>query len=786
MVYARLFAGVFLFSFSALSYELALTRIFSISLWYHFAFMVISIAMLGIGASGTVLSLYPKLRDPSRIGVYGLFLGVTISISYVLSNQIPFDPVRLSWDKTQLLYICLYYITLAVPFFFFGLCIATALSGASEKSGLLYGADLLGAGTGSITLLCLMSFMGAEKAVIVASLTALTGVFIISDRKMGVVSVILALLNSFLLFMPEATSPRMSQYKGLQLALRYPGAEHIKTFNSPFSRIDIFKSPAVRFAPGLSLTYLDSLPEQVGLSIDGGEVSAITSAENHESLMFLRYLPSALPYEIGRRKDVLILEPKGGLEALLAQYYGSENTYKVDSNPLVIRVIRENFMDFSDGIYSRDTWPGIGRSWLRKGDKKFDLIDLSLTGASPSAAFGIAEDYRFTVEAFKEYLSHLTDNGVLSINLFIIPPPRTELRLLSTLVASMEEIGIKGINTRIIAIRSWDTICILAKVSPFSPGEIEGIKRFSRNRRFDLIYLPGIKEAETNTFVRMTSNEYYMLFKNILDPLTCKTFQRDYIFDIRHVHDENPFFHYYLKLKNIRAIYKVMGGKWQYFIEEGYLLPAVLIQVLLLSILLISMPAFFRKSMDNSSGFGVLSYFALLGLGFMFVEISVIQKVILPLGSPFYAVAAVLTSILIGSGTGSLLGYRFQKLKSRYMLIATSFLITFYSLLIPLFSDTIAPLPMPFKIVLVFVSLFPVSLLMGIPFPLGLKVLGEMSPGMIPWAWAINGCLSVLAPIITIMLAMALGFKAVLWIGAVAYLLAFFTFPASSFASRQS
>lgn len=816
MTYARLLAGIFLFSFSALSYEIVLTRIFSISLWYHFAFMVISIAMLGIGASGTVLSIYQKLKDPSRIGVYGLLLGAAISAGYILSNQIPFDPVRLSWDRIQMLYICLYYLILSLPFFFFGLCIATAFSSISEKSGLLYGADLLGAGIGSISLLCLMNLMGAEKAVIAASTTAMAGAFIVSGRKTRIAAAILILLNIFPLSFPEIIEPRMSPYKGLQLALRYPGAEHIKTFTSPFSRIDIFKSPAVRFAPGLSLTYLDSLPAQMGFSIDGGEVNAITSAENREPLMFLRYLPSALPYEIGKKDDVLILEPKGGLETLLARYSGSKNIYNVDSNPLVIKVIQDNFMDFSGGIYSKNTWYGIGRSWLKKEGKSFDIIDLSLTGASPSGIFGIAEDYRFTVEAFKEYLGYLNDNGILSLNLFIIPPPRTELRLLNTLAASMEEMGISEISSRIIAIRSWGTICILAKRSPFSPEEIEGIKRFSKNRRFDLILLPGIKEEETNIFLKTPSNEYFSAFKDILNPETRKSFQSGYIFDIKPVNDENPFFHYFLKFKNVHTIYRIMGEKWQYFMEEGYLLPVVFIQVLLLSILLIFVPALFRNRINynyvpvaegeaanpsqkqaannriasvkprNDTGWKVLPYFAFLGLAFMFVEISLIQKMILPLENPSFAVAAVLASILIASGTGSLLSHRLLKLKSPYTLVAISFLIIVYSFILPSIMNTISPFSMPLKIASVFVLLIPLSLLMGIPFPLGLRSLGETSPGLISWAWAINGCFSVLAPIVTIMLAMAVGFKAVLWTGAGIYFLAFLTFPASSSAHRLS
>ncbi|MEW6215718.1 MAG: hypothetical protein AB1478_11060, partial [Nitrospirota bacterium] len=608
------------------------------------------------------------------------------------------------------------------------------------------------------------------------------------------------------------------------VALRYPGAEQLKTFFSPFSMIDTFKSPVVRFAPGLSLRYLDTLPEQIGFSVDGGEINAITNMRGGNAvsptspLKFLKYLPSALPYEIGNPPsppfnspltkgeyrgvkggkggfDVLILDPKGGLQVLVAGHYGSKSIYKVESNPTLIKIIRDEFRDFSGSIYSDNTWSGLGRSWLKSGYKKFDIIDISLMGTVPSGSFGISEDYRFTVEAFKEYTGHLKPDGLLSINLFILPPPRIELRLMNTIITSMEELGIKDIEKQVVAIRSWGSICILVKKSPFSSNEIKAIKGFSKDRRFDLIHYPGINEEEANIYIRMPSNEYFIAFKGILNPETRESFAQHYIFDIRPVRDDGPFFHYYLKLKNIKEIYKIMGEKWQYFIEEGYILPAVFIQVLFLSLVLILLPAFSKRHGNNPpsppftkggmGGFVIarsevtkqsqkfLPYFAFLGIGFMFVEVSLIQKIILPLENPSYAVATVLTSILISSGIGSLLSYRVSGLRSPFITIVLSLLIISYSILLPIISDIISSHSMLVKIISVFFILMPLGLLMGIPFPTGLKILGERGESLIPWAWAINGCLSVLAPILTIMLAMVLGFKIVLWLGALAYLLAF-------------
>jgi len=813
----RLLCVIFLCSFSSLAYQITLTRIFSISLWYHFAFMIISIAMLGIGASGTILSLNLKLRNPSYISIYSLLLGISISLSYLLSNLIPFDPVRLSWSRIELFYIGLYYITLSIPFFFAGLIIATAFSSLSEKSGLLYGADLIGAGMGSMGILYLMTVIGPDIAVFILSFIALIAAFIMGEQRLRAASLVLIIVNILLIiFYPDFINIRMSPYKGLPLALRYPGAEHLKTYFSPFSKIDTFKSPAVRFAPGLSLKYLDMLPEQIGLTIDGSEINAITSAADQKSLAFLHFLPSALPYEIrnppspplramafrkggvGGLDDVLILDPKGGLQCLVAEYYGFLNIYKIESNPLLIKVIKKDFNEFSGSIYAQNTWQGLGRSWLRSDFKRFDIIDISLMGTTPAGSFGIAEDYRFTVEGFKEYLHHLKDEGLLSINLFILPPPRIELRLMTTLISSMEELGIKDIQKHFVALRSWGSIGILIKKNPFTQNEIEAVKKFSKSRRFDLIYCPGIKEEETNIYIRIPSNEYFTAFKNILNPETRLGYIHEYIFDISPVRDDYPFFHYYLKLKNIKAIYTIMGEKWQYFIEEGFILPVVFIQVLFLSLILVLLPAFSKKHENNipnpplpplramafskggmggfdDKGKSFLPYFAFLGIGFMFVEISLIQKIILPLENPSYAVAAVLTSILISSGIGSLLSHRVSGLRNPVTALVITFLIILYSIFLPAVSDIISPYSIVNKIPLVFFILMPLGLLMGIPFPTGLKILGEKNELLIPWAWAINGCFSVIAPILTIMLAMAFGFTIVLWLGALAYLMAFVT-----------
>jgi hypothetical protein len=767
---------VFLSAMAGLAFEVLLTRIFSVSLWYHFAFMIISIAMLGLAASGTILALFPRLGKTGNMGFYTLCLGISIPASYLLTNLIPFDPVRLAWEKAEILYLGLYYVILALPFFFAGLVIATAFTNVSGKSGLLYGADLLGAGLGSLGVLLLMGTTSPERAVFILSMAVLAASLPICGNTLRGTCVLLIAGNlALLLLQPSFTALRISPYKELPTALRYPGAEMLHTYHTPFARIDTFRSPAVRFAPGLSLAWLEPLPEQIGFAVDGGNISAVTGVADRKALEFLSRLPAALPYETGRRQNVLVLDPGGGLQVLLARFYGARNITGVETNPWLANIIRQDFGAFSGDLYGGNIKTGLGRSWLAVHGGTFDLIDISPQGAEPAGAFGIAEDYRYTVEAFREYIRHLTRKGVLSINLFIIPPPRYELRILAALATAMESLGIHDPYRHIAAIRSWGTITILAKKTPLTEKEIASIRKFARERWFDIVHVPGIKAEETGVYIRMPSRAYFRAFQNILSPGKRRKFMDEYVFDVTPVYDESPFYHYFLKIPKIKEIYRVAGGKWQFFLEEGYIVPALLLQAMALSALLILLPvvANRKKAKDNTGGGKFLPYFAFLGIGYMLVEITFIQKLILPLENPAYAVAAVLASLLLSSGAGSLASSRFSILRHPSIVVSISILILLYSLLFPTMSSVIAHYRPPISFLLVLLTLFPAGFLMGIPFPNGLKALGERSPQLIPSAWAINGCFSVLGPLCAILLAMAIGFRNVLLIGAACYFLAF-------------
>ena len=774
----RLLLLIFLSSLSCLAYELALIRIFSITLWYHFAFMVISIAMLGIGASGTMLAVVPALKELRRIPLYGLLLALALPLSYLLANRVPFDPVKLSWDPLQILNIGLYYLVLAVPFFWFGLIVSTAFSSLKEHAGTVYASDLLGAGTGSLLMFWLLSRGGPEQSVFMVSLLISAGLLFTARGALRHGTLLVLVLNVAVLAVePQFIEPRMSPYKSLPVALQFPGAARLNTYFGPDARVDVFTSPAVRYAPGLSLRYLDPLPAQTGISVDGTDIHAITDRSDTTRLRFLGYLPSGLPYLLGRSDEVLVLEPKGGLALLMGEYYGAKQIIGVESNPLIVKALERYQNESSRGRTALELSAGLGRAWLDTSLRTFDIIDLSFLGSFPAASFGFAEDYRFTVEAFRIYLAHLRQAAFLSLNLYIIPPPRTELRLMATLIAAAKASGIKDASSRIAVIRSWGTVTLLYKNGPLTGRDIGRIRSFCREMRFDTVYYPGIGPGESNVYVRMPDNEYSSAFKRLLDPSQEQEFMRGSLFDIRPVSDDKPFFHYYLRSGNIREIYRVMEGKWQFFFEEGYLLPVLLAQVLAISILLIVLPLVTTARpallLAARGAAAALAYFAVIGLAFLFLETVLIQKMVLVLEHPAYSAGTIIASLLAGAGAGSYASQRLESLRRPPVLLVTACLGAAYGLLLPVIPSLLGGLALPFRIALSFLLFSPLGMCMGIPLPLGMSYLQANAPALIPWAWAVNGCFSVLSPVFAVMIALSTGYNAVILCGSGLYAIGF-------------
>ena len=800
--YSLIFPGILFTSCSALAFEIFLTRFFSISQQYHFAFLVVSIALLGYGTSGSFLSIFSrilKLKIEKFLFITSLFFCASILFSYILVNQLPFDFFELNWNKSKIFYILLYYLLLNIPFFFAGLIISFAISRISAEVTKIYFSDLIGAGIGSLLILLIFLPKGDKGAIlIIFSFAILSNLFFALkwNKRLIIIPVFLFLMTiSLFIFSPSWLVTKISPYKALPLALKYPGARHLLTKWDSISRIDVIDSPVVRFAPGMSLIYLERIPSQLGISIDGGELNAITEFRNGtEKFKFIDYLPTSLAYKLSPKNKILLINPKGGLEILVALINGARNIVCLESTPLIIKLLKNEYREFSGYLYDRENirvHSTFTRSFIKSTEDKYDLITICQTdvlGASSTGWQGIAENYLFTVESFKELISLLIEGGILNITSYLIPPPRGEIRLTNLIVQAFKELGIKNISQHIVIFRSWGTITYLIKKDEFTPQELSKIKDFCRSRMFDLVFYHGIEPEELNQFNKFKEPIYYNLIKELFEPEKRKTLEKSYLFDIKPVHDDNPFFFNFFKFSKIKSTYLSFGKKWPPLLQGGYLLLIILIQAILIGFIMIILPVILKRESKSRTQkksrklrWIVFFYFALLGITYMFIEITFIQKLILFLGHPSYSMSAVIFSFLLSSGLGSYFSRKIfpvfdRTIMKKFLII----LIILGGLSIFQFylSDIIFKLSsgsnLPIKFIISFLFIFPLGFLMGIPFPSGIRILSSKEESLIPWAWAVNSFSSVINSVNAQFIALLLGYSRVIVFAGIGYIIAGF------------
>ena len=783
--------GIFFTSVATLTLEISLTRLLSVAQWYHFAFMVVSMALLGYGASGSFLSSFPFLLGRETLKTLELaswLFSFSTLTAYLLSNLIPFDLARLSWDRWQILYVFLYYLVFSVPFFFSGLAISLALTRWNAQSGKLYCADLTGAALGCLIVFALFPIFGGPGTLLFSCL--LSGlasiVFGWSHSSIAIFRLFwLCALTLFLFWQPSFLSQRLSPYKPLSAALLFPGARLLETHWNAFSRVDVLESPAARTAPGLSLQYLGPLPPQLGLTVDANHLNAITRVRGEpgesQELQFIDFLPSSFPYQLLKPGRVLIFEPMGGLEVLTALRHHTKEIVIVEVNPIIGDLLQGNFREFSGGIYNRKETQlvlGDGRSFVRGAPPPFDLIVLPLVeslGASATGLSSLHEDYLLTTEAFQNYWEALRPGGFISATLYLLPPPRGELRLVSVVSEALRRAG-KDPGDHLLAFRSWGTITLLIKKGAVVSQESKALISFCQQLRFDLVYYPGMAEQEADVYNRFGTPLYFSGVQKVLSGR--KEFFADYPFDLSPSTDDRPFFHHYFRWTHLGKIYRQAGEKWPILIEGGYLVPVVFFLALALSFFFILAPLLLgvrkkpRPGLPGDRRFSWLLYFITLGLSFMFVEISLIQKFILFLGHPVYSISIVIFSLLIFAGAGSHLSTRLNPgafLGLRLILPLIAGLLLAYAFLLPQVLSFFQGHSTFSRQALSILFIAPLGMLMGMPFPLGIRFVGSKRPSFIPWAWCANGCASVLGSILPVIIALALGFQAVFFLAALLY-----------------
>lgn len=790
------YIALLLISAATLALQVVLTRFFALAQGSHLAFMAVSLALLGSGASGTYLSL--RRVDPAGlrrlVGQGAILFSLAVPAAYLAINYLPFDAYRLAWEPVQWLWLTLYYLALTVPFFFSGLVIGAALAATPGRAGPTYAANLLGSALGPPLALPALAAVGGPGTVFMCALLGWLAASSINwfgrpfrplARKglpAAIYLLVTALLVLLMLKPPDVFDVRLNPYKTLSQALLYPGSDIVFSEWNAFSRVDVIRSEGIRSAPGLSFAYPGQIPPQLGLVVDGDNLSPITHPEDPA---FIQYLPLALAFQLRPNAQVLILEPGGGLPVLAALQSGAGPVTVVHANPTVARVVGQEFADFSGNLYTNPRVTVVidaPRSFLRRTTQQFDLILLPLTDSFhpvTAGAYSLNEDYRYTVEAFSDALSRLTPQGLLVAERWLQVPPTESLRLWGTAVEALNRLGLPAPGEHLLALRSLQTSLIIAARSPLLEQDIITSRRFAREMQFDPIWLPDITPEETNRFSVLAESVYYNTFAGLLVAPNPDLFFAGYPYAVAPPTDNHPYFFHFFKWSQTPEILQTLGKTWQPFGGTGYLVLMVLLGlVLVLSAVLILLPLLWRrrghKAQPEAGRAGspgaYLLYFALLGLGFLLVEIPLLQQFILYLGQPAYAFAIVTSAILLASGVGS--GYLSGRLSLRLALPLIVVLALLYPLLLPALFNITLQLPFLGRVVVTVVALFPLGLLLGVPFPRGLALVEQTVPGLTPWAWAVNGCASVISAVLAAIISLTWGFSAVLWGAATAYGLA--------------
>ena len=766
-------------------------RLFSIIQWHHFAYMMISLALLGYGASGTFLVLsrrWIKGRFLSAYMVNAVLFGIGALVCFRLAQAVPFNALEVLWDPRQPLWLMLIFLLLFIPFFCAANCICLAFSHYSSQLHRVYCFDLLGAGIGAaaiIGLLFIVSPSTALQAVAALGLLAAAVAWGEAGARPRWPLLILVIAASAVLLPAAGFTLKVSEFKGLSQHLRVLNAELVDQRSSPLGQLATVKSASIPFrhTPGLSLATPGPIPAQLGLFTDADSLSVLTRFDGElEKLTYLDYLSSALPYHLMQKPGVLVLGAGGGAEVLQALYHRASHVDAVELNPQVVELVNSEFADFTGALYE---WPGVtvhhseARGFVAAERDRYDLIQVALLdsfSASSAGLYALSENYLYTVEAFSEYLHHLQPGGILSITRWTKTPPRDGLKILATAIEALQQKGVVDPGRQMAMIRSWNTSTLLVKNEAFSRDDINSLKTFCAQRWFDLVYYPGMTANEANRYNHLQQPWYFEAASHLLGPAPA-AFMDDYKFNIRPATDDRPYFSHFLKWQTLPELLALRNRGGMPLLEWGYLILVVtLAQALLASLFLVLLPLFFHRQTQTREGklrWRIMMYFTAIGTAFMFIEIAFIQKFILFLHHPLYAISVVLCAFLVFAGLGSLMSLRWYKQVSLPGIMSGIGLLSIlYVFSLPGLFGWLVQLPGVFKILVSVLLIAPLAFLMGMPFPRGLGVVSNKQPSWIPWAWGINGCASVVSAILATLLAIHIGFMFVVFMAVVLYLLA--------------
>lgn len=768
-----LLAGLALTSFAALLLELALTRLFSVVLFYHFAFLAISIALLGLGVGGVFAYLLKaRLADLATRELATRLCMANAAVIVVVLEIVLHVPVALDVSGRNFLRLSALYLAAAVPFFLTGLLFSIVFARETSRIPRLYGADLCGGALACLAVVPLLNWLGGPNAILVAGIALAVASMIWAEkqsarRNAGLLAVALAALTG-------------ANYSGRLIDVVYAKG--------------MFRDPAwVEFARwnALSRVEVDRQGAAKAIVIDADASTYIMNADvarwhDTEWEDDLMSAPPALANVLRPHGRFAIIGPGGGVDVLRAVANGSPSVTGIEINPIIATTImRGRYADYAQHLYER---PDVhihvtdGRSFLRSTPQHFDVVQMTLvdTWASTAAgAFALSENNLYTVEAFREYFDHLNPDGMIAITRWEFRQPREALRVVAVAMEALHRLGVANPARNFIVASQGKLdedgipVVVLAKKTPFTADEENAVtEHCDQYSELDPMYLPS--QPGQNAFSTLIAGN---------DP---QAFARTYAYNVAPVNDNAPFFFFTLKPSQILREKGLRHGiDWK--VNLGVLVLLLVLVISLVAVLaFLILPLLLRGGRTRQSPFPLL-YFVAIGFGYILVEIAFIQRFVLFLGHPTYALTVVIFLLMVSSGAGSLFSRRWLPRAERGWLPLLLILATLVAYVFFLPGRLAALVGMAFenRLLISALLLIPLGFVMGMPFPTGLRALAAAPArgfaacheNAVEWAWAMNAAASVLGSVSAMVIAIQLGLTATLACGAAAYLLALLMMP---------
>lgn len=790
---------VALAALSVLALQVALTRVFSLIIWYHFAFLAIAVALLGFTGGGVAVQLWPGLREgdrDARMARLCLASAASVVLALTLASRLPFGASVLE-SPTQFAYFLAMLAAVTVPFLLTGAVIASALSASGAAASALYAADLVGSGVGCALSVVALDHLGGGAGAMLASAACMALAALAFARRSEAfrgrgTALALAAFAALAALLAWGRDPLRGPFylPNAKIFPRIPKADiHSRRCDST-ACVDLFRNPGHMGIWGLSRRYDLPAPTQVGVVIDAWALTSIFEAPRRPDgrpelrhPVFEMLLPSFVHLvdraRTFRPRRMLIIGAGGGVDVRSALHFGVPEIEGVEINRNIIRGVSQDFDRFAGGVYHH---PSVrithaeGRHYLRRSPSRYDVLQISgvdTYAASQAGAFALSENFLYTVEAFKEYLQHLSPDGTLTMTRWLYRPDRHTIRLCTIADQAYRELGLGDAAGRMVILSGGinegpgDLSLLLARRTPFGADELRTIRVLAAANGFGVVWSPD-GGAGDETFTR-----YFRAADRA-------AFVRGYHYRIEATTDDAPFFFEYNRFTRLLS-----SREWVFGAASGQtLLVVTLLLALVGGGLGLLLPPWLRRRRAGAvagaaMAAGEAPTFLALGLGYIAVESVFVPKFTLFLGSPVHALSVVLFALLASSGLGSALSARLvggSRRRLAAVAAAVAGLLVAEGLGLQRVFEAGLAWPFAARCALAVGLIALPGALMGVPFPtslaLGAAARDEAARG--PWAaqaWVLNGYASVVGSVAAMIVAMAWGFTAVLAAAALCYAL---------------